>query len=86
LVYAGASARDAERELIPHGWRRLAGGVAFCVFSVVACVLVARRLTTASWPLQNAELSFVLLGAGAYLASFGFRRRLAADVSEPWAP
>jgi hypothetical protein len=73
LVDAGASARDAEWELIPHGWRRVAGGVAFCVFSVVACVLVARRLTTASWPLQNAELSFVLLGAGAYLASFGFR-------------
>ena len=70
---ASARAPDAEWGLIPHGWRRLAGGVAFCVFSVAACVLVARRLTTASWPLQNAELSFVLLGAAAYLASFGFR-------------
>ena len=70
---ARAEGRAVERGRIPHGWRKLAGGIAFCVLSVAMCVLVARRLTSASWPLQNAELSFVLLGAGAYLASFGFR-------------
>jgi hypothetical protein len=35
--------------------------------------LVARRLTSASWPLQHAELTLVLAGAAGYLASFGFR-------------
>ncbi len=52
---------------------KLAGGVAFCALSLVAGVLVARRLTSASWPLQDAELSFVLVSAAAYCASFGFR-------------
>jgi hypothetical protein len=41
--------------------------------SLAAFVLVARHLTSASWPLQDAELSFVLISAAAYCASFGFR-------------
>jgi hypothetical protein len=52
---------------------RVAGGIAFCVLSLGACVLVARRLSEASWPLEGAHLPLVLLGGVAYLASFGFR-------------
>lgn len=54
-------------------WRKLAGGVVFCLLALVACVLVARRLTSSSWPLEHAELSLVVAAAGAYLAAFGFR-------------
>jgi Lysylphosphatidylglycerol synthase TM region len=52
---------------------RFAAGIAFCVLSLGACVLVARRLSEASWPLQDAHLPIVILAAAAYLASFGFR-------------
>jgi uncharacterized membrane protein YbhN (UPF0104 family) len=52
---------------------RFAGGLAFCVLLLGACVLVARRLSEASWPLQGAHLPLVLLAGAAYLASFGFR-------------
>src|SRR4029453_15990769 len=52
---------------------RVAGGIAFCVLSLGACVLVARRLSEASWPLDGAHLPLVLLAGAAYLASFGFR-------------
>jgi hypothetical protein len=52
---------------------RFAGGIAFCVLSLGACVLVARRLSEASWPLEGAHLPLVLLAGAAYLASFGFR-------------
>lgn len=82
-----AAAEDLGSRHIPYGWRKLAGGVAFCVFSVAACVLVARRLTSASWPLQDAQLSFVLIGGGAYCASFGFRalgwRRVFPSLGRP---
>ena len=53
--------------------KKLAGGTAVCVLALATCVLVARRLTSASWPLQHAELALVLMGAAAYLASFAFR-------------
>jgi hypothetical protein len=56
-----------------HAATKLAAGVAFSALSVGASFLVARHLTSASWPLQDAELWFVLVGAAAYLASFGFR-------------
>ena len=52
---------------------RVLGGFAFCVLSLGACVLVARRLTGASWPLQGAYIPLVGAAGGAYLASFGFR-------------
>jgi hypothetical protein len=58
---------------IPYGWKKLGGGIAFCALSIMACFLVARRLTSASWPLQEAEVGFVFAASGAYLASFGFR-------------
>ena len=52
---------------------RFAGGIAFCLLSLGACLLVARRLSDASWPLDGAHVVLVFLAAGAYLASFGFR-------------
>lgn len=56
----------------PHR-RRLLGGLAFSLLSLGACVLVARYLSDASWPLEGAHVSLVFLAGGAYLASFGFR-------------
>jgi hypothetical protein len=50
---------------------RLAGGIAFCLLSLGACLLVARRLSDASWPLEGAHVPLVFLAGGAYLASFG---------------
>jgi len=52
---------------------KLASGVAFSVLSIVACALVARRLTSASWPLDGASMIFVTFAGVAYVASFGFR-------------
>jgi hypothetical protein len=52
---------------------RFAVGIAFCVLSLGACFLVARRLSDASWPLEGAHVPLVFLAGGAYLASFGFR-------------
>jgi lysylphosphatidylglycerol synthase-like protein len=49
------------------------GGIAFCALSLVASFLVARHLTSASWPLQQADVALVFLAGAAYLASFGFR-------------
>jgi hypothetical protein len=69
-VLAQATGSFAE---IPYGWKKLAGGTAFCLLSIGAFTLVARRLTSAAWPLQHAELAFVFGAAAAYLASFGFR-------------
>lgn len=83
----GTRAAAGQTSSIPYGWRKMAGGVAFCVLSVAACVLVARRLTSAEWPLQNTEPSLVFIAAAAYCASFGFRamgwRRMFPDPSRP---
>jgi hypothetical protein len=53
--------------------RRLLGGLAFSLLSLSACVLIARYLSDASWPLEGAHVPLVFLAGGAYLASFGFR-------------
>lgn len=53
--------------------RKVAGGIAFCALSLAACFLVGRSLTSASWPLDEADVVFVLVAGAAYLASFGFR-------------
>ncbi|HEU5211697.1 MAG TPA: lysylphosphatidylglycerol synthase domain-containing protein [Gaiellaceae bacterium] len=58
------------RSLAP---RKVLAGMAFCALSVVACFLLARRMTGASWPLERANLGFVALAAVGYVASFGFR-------------
>jgi hypothetical protein len=52
---------------------RLLGGLALSLLSLAACVLVARHLTDASWPLDGARVLVVFLAGGLYLASFGFR-------------
>jgi hypothetical protein len=52
---------------------RFPGGVVVCVLSLGACVLVARRLSEASWPLEGAHRPLVIFATAAYLASFGFR-------------
>jgi hypothetical protein len=79
--------RTADSKRTQRSWKCLGGGAVFCVLSVGACVLVARHLTSASWPLQKAELSLVLISAAAYLASFGFRalgwRRMFPNVERP---
>jgi hypothetical protein len=58
-----------------HGPRRwkLLGGLAFSLLSLAACVLVARLLSGASWPLDGARVSLVFLTGGCYFASFAFR-------------
>lgn len=75
VVIGGAGREDlgAAGALRSNGWRRTVGGIAFCALSLAACFLVARRLTSASWPLQEADVVLVLVAGGAYLASFGFR-------------
>lgn len=55
-----------------HRWRLL-GGVGVTLLSLGACVLVARLLSGASWPLDGARASVVFVAGGCYLASFGFR-------------
>jgi hypothetical protein len=52
---------------------RFVGGIAFGFLSLGACLLVARRLSGASWPLEGAHVPLVFLAGGAYLASFVFR-------------
>jgi uncharacterized membrane protein YbhN (UPF0104 family) len=73
VAQALAAPRNSEKHRASRPWKKLTAGIAFCLLSVGMCVLVARHLTSASWPLENAELYFVFLSAGAYLASFGFR-------------
>ncbi len=48
-------------------------GVAFGVLAVTTGFLAARRLTSSSWPLQEANVVLVLGASAAYLASFIFR-------------
>ena len=52
---------------------RNTAGVAFCVLAVAIGFLAARRLTSTSWPLQEANVVLVILASAAYLASFVFR-------------
>jgi hypothetical protein len=60
----------------PGGRRRpLIVGMAFALVTVVASLLVARRLTDSSWPLDHAEPALVAAAAVAYLASLFFRAR-----------
>src|SRR4029077_6542976 len=45
------------------------------LLTVAAAILVARRLTHASWPLDHAEPALVTAAALSYLASYLFRAR-----------
>jgi len=52
---------------------RVGAGVAASVLIVTACFLTARRLTTTTWPLQQANVALVLTASAAYLSSFFLR-------------
>src|SRR5882762_1451323 len=81
ILSPGSAAASASRTplLLMRGngasWRRLrvGAGVAFSVTVVVVCFLAGRRLTTTSWPLQQANVALVLTASAAYLASFVLR-------------
>ena len=71
------SAATVELEVFPKRTPRsrlhVVAGVSFCVLAVVAAVLVGRRLTSTSWPLQRAHAGLAVAAGGAYLASFVLR-------------
>jgi hypothetical protein len=52
---------------------RIGAGVTFCVLVTALCVVAGRRLTSTSWPLQEANVGLVLAAATAYLSSFFLR-------------
>jgi Lysylphosphatidylglycerol synthase TM region len=54
---------------------RFVAGVAFVLLTVAAAILVGRRLTQASWPLEHAEPALAAAAALSYLASYLFRAR-----------
>jgi hypothetical protein len=57
------------------GHRRWAAGVVFAAVTVLACILVGRKLTGASWPLAHARLLLVGAAGLCYFASFVLRAR-----------
>ena len=62
-----------DREGVEPSRRRLLSGFAFAAFTTGACVLLAKRLTGTSWPLERANVPLVA-GAGAlYFSSYVLR-------------
>jgi hypothetical protein len=55
--------------------RRFVASALFAILTVGASVLVARRLTHSSWPLEHVEPWLAAAAALAYLVSFVFRAR-----------
>jgi uncharacterized membrane protein YbhN (UPF0104 family) len=55
--------------------RRLVASIGFAALTVLAAILVGRRLTHSSWPLDHVEPWLGAAAAVAYLASFVFRAR-----------
>ena len=55
--------------------RRLVAGVAFAAVTLLACVLLGRRLTGSSWPLAHARMLLVGGAALCYFVSFVVRAR-----------
>jgi Lysylphosphatidylglycerol synthase TM region len=53
--------------------RRLLAGIAFAVLTLGVTVLLARRLTHTSWPLQRADMGLVGGAVALYFASYVFR-------------
>jgi Lysylphosphatidylglycerol synthase TM region len=53
--------------------RRLLAGATFAVLTLGLTVLLARRLTHTSWPLERANMGFVGAAAALYFSSFVFR-------------
>jgi hypothetical protein len=54
---------------------RIIAGVGFTLLTIAASVLIGRRLTHSSWPLDHASPLLVAVTALSYLASFLFRAR-----------
>jgi hypothetical protein len=50
-----------------------AAGALFSILAIVACALVARRLTSTTWPLQRARFDLVATAGCAYFVSLFFR-------------
>ncbi|MDP9259035.1 MAG: lysylphosphatidylglycerol synthase domain-containing protein [Actinomycetota bacterium] len=67
------------RQLLPRvatrRRNRIIAGVAFALLTIAASVLIGRRLTHSSWPLDHASPLLVASASVAYLASFLFRAR-----------
>jgi hypothetical protein len=59
----------------PRRRGRFVAGLAFVLLTVAAAILVGRRLTHASWPLDHAEPALAAAAAFSYLASYLFRAR-----------
>src|SRR5579862_9098337 len=57
------------------GRRRLVAGVVFATVTLLASVLLARRLTGASWPLAHARMLLVAVAVVCYFVSFVVRAR-----------
>jgi hypothetical protein len=55
-------------------WRTIGGGL-FALLTIGAAVLVARRLTHSSWPLDNVQPLLALAAGLGYLAGYGLRAR-----------
>jgi hypothetical protein len=55
--------------------RRLVAGVVFAAVTLLASVLLARRLTDSSWPLAHARMLLVGIAALCYFVSFVLRAR-----------
>jgi hypothetical protein len=55
--------------------RRLVAGVVFAAVTLLACVLLARRLTDSSWPFAHARMLLVGVAALCYFVSFVLRAR-----------
>ena len=47
--------------------------IVLCAIGLVVAVLVARRITSTSWPLEGARMELAVAAGAAYLASFVFR-------------
>jgi uncharacterized membrane protein YbhN (UPF0104 family) len=60
---------------LPVSRRRLVASVGFATLTIAASILVARRLTHSSWPLDHVEPWLAAAAALAYLGSFVFRAR-----------
>jgi membrane protein YdbS with pleckstrin-like domain len=55
--------------------RRLVAGAVFAAVTVIACVLLGRRLTDSSWPLAHARIVLVVAATFCYFVSFVVRAR-----------
>ena len=72
---AWSSTRRTIELVAPRRRGRFVAGLAFVLLTVAAAILVGRRLTHASWPLDHAEPALAAAAALSYLASYLFRAR-----------